>query len=111
MRISIDVHKRLNDPRVGFVIKDSNEQLVLATNTQVDKVELPEMEKGSSFVVDYDLENIFTDGTYTISGAIVSNYDEMIYDKVEKIQSFRKRRMVIKARYYPSKTYNSDKKN
>lgn len=88
VRISIDVHKRLNDPRVGFVIKDSNEQFVFATNTQVDKVELPEMEKGSSFVVDYDLENIFTDGTYTISGAIVSNYDEMIYDKVEKIQSF-----------------------
>ncbi len=88
VRISIDVHKRLNDPRVGFVIKDSNEQFVFATNTQVDKVEPPEMEKGSSFVVDYDLENIFTDGTYTISGAIVSNYDEMIYDKVEKIQSF-----------------------
>lgn len=88
VRAKIDASRDLVDPRVGIMIQDSAGLCVFATNTLVKGVKVPNIKRGDSFIADFTIDNIYTDGAYVISGAIASNLDETIYSRVEESCDF-----------------------
>jgi len=88
IRARVKIRKPLKDPRLGVVIQDAEGRFVFATNTRVMGVQVGELEPGKEYNVDFRLRNIFTDGSYSVSGAAASNYDEVIYDRIEDAVGF-----------------------
>lgn len=80
--------EKLIEPRIGMVIQNSFGNILFATNTLIEDIPVEDLNKGDKLKVEFITNNIFTDGTYSISGAIASNYDERLYCRVEDVCSF-----------------------
>lgn len=81
----------LKSPTLGLVILNELNQSIFATNTPTMKIKLKDLKEGETVTGRFNIRNIYTDGTYWLSGAI-SNSVETIpreaYDRVERISSF-----------------------
>jgi lipopolysaccharide transport system ATP-binding protein len=61
----------IQQPIVGFRIRDASGREVTGTNTRVEQQQLPDLTKGQSVKLTWQLPNILSDGQYTIDPAIL----------------------------------------
>jgi ABC-2 type transport system ATP-binding protein len=61
----------IEQPIVGFRIRDASGKEVTGTNTRVEQQQLPDLAKGQSLKLTWRLPNILSDGQYTVDPAIL----------------------------------------
>jgi len=67
----ITAHVDVSDPIAGFRIKSSTGEALLGTNSRIKKQDLPPMKSGETVVVNWELDNLLSDGKYYIDPAVV----------------------------------------
>lgn len=90
IRFEIDAVKDVKDVVIGFVIQNAFGATVFATNTQVSETRIDNMKSKKKYVATFSLpHNLFTNGEYTLSGAVANLSRTRIYSRVEDISKFR----------------------
>lgn len=88
VRITFQGHVALPRPSVGFIFQDQQNTTIFAINNWLAKTPTKALGKGDKLVLETVVDNIFTDGKYTITCAIESEDFMTIYDRIEHISSF-----------------------
>lgn len=88
IRITFEAHVSISRPSVGFIFQDQSNITVFATNNWIVKAPTKALKKGDRLVLETIVENVFTDGKYSITCAIESENFMTIYDRIEHIFSF-----------------------
>lgn len=65
-----------------------NVSTVFATNNKVERVKGRQVDTGEKIILETAVDNVFTDGAYTITCAIESDDFQIIYDRISYIHSF-----------------------
>ncbi len=74
---AIEIHQTITagvdmeQPIVGFRIRDASGKEITGTNTRVEQQQLPDLIKGQSLKLVWRLPNILSDGQYTIDPAVL----------------------------------------
>lgn len=68
---TVTAEVNIEQPIVGFRIRDASGREVTGTNTKVEQQQLPDLAKGQSLRLTWHLPNILSDGQYTIDPAIL----------------------------------------
>lgn len=90
INFEIAANSDLVDPVVGTIIQNAAGSYVFASNTEKLKQKIPSIKKGSTVVASFVLpKNIYTNGKYTISGAIANPDRSKVYSRVEEAASFK----------------------
>lgn len=89
VRIKAKANKILNNPRVGVVFLDGDDQIIFASNTETNRLDVGTINAGNQFVIDCDIDNVFTNGDYRISVAIASTDRQETYARLESVHQFR----------------------
>lgn len=79
----IKAKEDIQSPVIGFVMKNSQGLPLFVTNTKITNQKLPDFRKGEIKQVKCQIENIFSNGAYSISPAIASNDTKVFYDWIE----------------------------
>jgi hypothetical protein len=88
VRIHFTAHDDLHNPSVGFIFQDQADITVFATHNVDRGVKTKDIKKGEGIVLETVVDNIFTDGEYTITCAIESEDFQTMYDRVEYAHTF-----------------------
>ncbi|OGL34596.1 hypothetical protein A3F65_00670 [Candidatus Saccharibacteria bacterium RIFCSPHIGHO2_12_FULL_47_16b] len=88
VRITFKAKEDLPAPAVGFIFQNQEDLTVLATNNQILKLATKPLRTGQKMVMECVLDNVYTDGEYTITAAIESADFETIYDRIEYLHRF-----------------------
>lgn len=86
--VRIKASQTLKGSVFGMTFSAQNGIDIFATNTQVQKIEIPKLEKNKNAIVSVEVKNIFSDGFYTISTAITDNVRKEIYSRVVNMHKF-----------------------
>lgn len=73
----------VQDPVVGFVMKNAQGLPLFVTNTKITNQKMPDFKKGQTKTISCRVENIFSNGAYSVSPAIASNDAKVFYDWIE----------------------------
>jgi ABC-type polysaccharide/polyol phosphate transport system ATPase subunit len=79
----IEAKKAVESPVLGLTLKSLDGQMLFATNTKLQKVEVPDMKKGQKMRVTFDIDGVFNNGSYLISPAVASRDASIFYDWLE----------------------------
>ena len=88
VRIYIDCNTDIPAPTVGFIFQDENDATVMATNNQILKTKTKPLARGQKVIMECLIDNIFTNGEYSITAAVESQDFSEVYDRVEYINKF-----------------------
>ena len=91
LNVTIKAHTEIVNPMVGFSLKDTTGQIIIATNTKLQHIALGELKKNESMVVSFAFPNYLSDGKYTLDVAIESEDAGNTYDwweEAAKITSY-----------------------
>lgn len=88
IRILFEAHESLPRPSVGFIFQDQQNTTVFATNNWIANALTKPLDSGENIVLETVIENVFTDGVYTITCAIESEDFITIYDRIEHVFNF-----------------------
>lgn len=86
--VEYTAHEAVENPIMGITIKDLTGRPIVATNTKAKAIKTGLIKKGQKTKVLFSLENIFSDGTYSISPAVASEDAKVFYDWVEEAYMF-----------------------
>ena len=78
----------LEAPTVGVVIEDARRNPIFATNTPTLKVDIQDMVAGQKVYATFEVDNIFTDGEYSVSCAISSKKSKTPFVRLERAHDF-----------------------
>lgn len=67
------VHELVDEPVFGYVVKDSAGNNLLGTNTKLQHVKVGELTPGQKLTIEWELPNIFDDGNFLVTVAVVEN--------------------------------------
>lgn len=87
--IEFKANKDLESPTVGCVINNSEGKLVFATNTEFLQEKLPNIKAGATSIAKFTIENVLTDGKYTISCAVANSDRSQPFSRLEDIYEFQ----------------------
>jgi ABC-type glutathione transport system ATPase component len=62
----------MENPAIGFIIKNSAGQNIIGTNTKLQHVKLRDIGKGQKTRAHFTIPNVFADGHYVVDVAVVS---------------------------------------
>lgn len=88
VRINFKAKKAIPPPAVGFIFQNQEDLTVFATNNQLENASTKALKIGDTLTMETVVDNIFTDGEYTITAAIESDDFEIIYDRIEYLRKF-----------------------
>jgi ABC-2 type transport system ATP-binding protein len=89
INFEITAHKDIEKSIIGMVMQNSFGHYVFATNTLEKKIDVKIIKKDTKIICTFNLrENIYTNGEYTISGAITNKGRSEVYSRVEEAVSF-----------------------
>jgi ABC-2 type transport system ATP-binding protein len=88
VRYLIEAYNDLESPTVGLVFKDRLGNKVFATNTPSMNIELRDLKPRQKIHVEFEIDNIFANGNYLISGAVASRDRSEVYHKVNDTHTF-----------------------
>ncbi len=80
IKFSLRCDKAVNDPAVGYYLVNDRGLQVCGTNTQLLGVKLEPIKKGSSLQASFRLNNVLSDGKYSLTIAVLSNSGSIIAD-------------------------------
>lgn len=73
-------HKNIDDPIIGFYFMNEQGQQICGSNTLISGKKIESFKKDKTYKVIFNLENIFTDGIYKVTLAVMSNKGTEISD-------------------------------
>src|SRR3990167_9592409 len=88
VNIEVTANTNLDKTAFGVVFTSQDGKNIFATNTIVNKTELPTLKKGETMKVNIEIENIFNDGFYNISSALTDINRKDIYSRVLNMHKF-----------------------
>lgn len=88
VRLVCEARETIKDPSLGFIFQDQNDVTVFATHNKAHKVKSRTITAGEIITLETVVDNVFTDGTYTITCAIESEDFRVIYDRVAYTHRF-----------------------
>jgi len=88
VNIQIEANNKLDQPVIGLTFQDQQGRTVFATNTKEMNQTIGDIEKGETITATFEIENIYTNGTYLISCAIANSDRSTTFSRVEEIQDF-----------------------
>jgi ABC-2 type transport system ATP-binding protein len=91
VRLSITANAAITKPVVGLIIKASDGTRVFVTNTQFARVSTPTIAKGGRLEIDCTIDNVLSDGMYSVSPAIADQTARIFYDWVDDACQFQVR--------------------
>jgi ABC-2 type transport system ATP-binding protein len=86
--VEIRANDNLEKNAFGIVFTAQNGNNVLATNTLIEKVDVPVLSKNQKIVISLEVTNIFNDGFYTISSAFTDFSRRQIHSRVLDMHKF-----------------------
>lgn len=78
----------VEQPVYGIVIKREGEEPIFVTNTKVEGIDTGTIKEGQRIEVVYEVDNIFGNGSYSISPAVANRDATLFYDWRENFLSF-----------------------
>lgn len=88
VRLEFLAHSDLPAPALGFIFQDEQDVTVFATNTMKQKIITRPIKKGEKVIFETVIDNVFTDGEFTVTAAIESNDFRFVYDRVKYLHKF-----------------------
>jgi hypothetical protein len=88
VRIRFAAHEKLEKPAMGFIFQDQEDITVFATNTFRKDKKIRTVKQGEAIILETVVDNVFTDGEYTITCAIESDDLLVVYDRIKYIHTF-----------------------
>jgi ABC-2 type transport system ATP-binding protein len=88
VRIHFKAHSDISRPSLGFIFQDEQDVTVFATNNHILDKKTPDLAKGQTITLESVVDNVFTNGEYTMTCAIESDDLEIIYDRIEHVYTF-----------------------
>jgi ABC-2 type transport system ATP-binding protein len=88
VRYLIEAYKDIKSPTVGLVIRDNRNNLIFATNTPSQNIKLEDLKSGQNIQVEFEIDNVFTNSTYFVSGGVASTDRSLVYYKADRIHEF-----------------------
>jgi ABC-2 type transport system ATP-binding protein len=85
---TVKVHERMEEPIIGYVIKNAVGDSLTGTNTKLLGIKTGVYEAGESFTVNWTLPNVFADGKYQIDVAVIDNDGITVQDWWESASKF-----------------------
>lgn len=79
----------IKNPSLSFIIQDFTEKTVFATNNHITKNKLEMIDKNQEVIYETEIDNVFTNDTYTITAAIENNDFTIMYDIEYFIHKFK----------------------
>lgn len=89
IEVQIMANEKVEEPVIGFLIKNAASQQLLGTNTKVKKIITGVIEAGATKTIAWTIPNIFGDGKYLVDTAISHSDGVSQYDWWEESASFR----------------------
>jgi ABC-type multidrug transport system ATPase subunit len=87
IKIIINFKEDVLDPIFGLIIKDSGGKPLFITNTYFKRVDTGIFGKGNK-EIDFILENVFSNGTYSISPAVADSDAKIYFDWKNDMKTF-----------------------
>jgi ABC-2 type transport system ATP-binding protein len=88
VRITCVAHESLSKPAVGFIFQDQEDITVFATNNVVADVQTKALKPNDQLTYETVIDNVFTDGKFTVTCAIESSDFKDMYDRISYIHTF-----------------------
>ncbi|MBX4197085.1 ABC transporter ATP-binding protein [Candidatus Saccharibacteria bacterium] len=88
IKVSMKSHKGAEKPVYGIVIRNSRGEPVFTTNTKVEKVDTGLVKAGEAVEINYEIDNIFGNGSYTVSPAVANEDTNVFYDWRDNLIKF-----------------------
>lgn len=88
VRYVIEGLAEVDSPIVGIVFRDKMNNRIFASNTQVMNVKLDNLDLGDRVAVDFCIDNIFDNTSYSISGAVSSHDKSEIFHRLLNVHVF-----------------------
>ena len=88
VRLDFRAKTDIAEPVVGFIFQNQDDLVVFATNNQMADSDTKPLKSGETLKVETVVDNVFTDGEYTITVAIESSDLQTVYDRVEYLHHF-----------------------
>lgn len=86
--ILIEALSTLESPVIGMIIQDEQGRIVFATNTKEMNKKIKTVNKGNSINAVFEIKNIYTNSTYSISCAITNSDRSIIFARIEEVAKF-----------------------
>ncbi len=78
----------IENPVVGISIQDNQGRVVFATNTKEAGYKIQSLTKNKPAVITFEVENIFTNGSYSVSSAVADYERAKVYSRIESLHQF-----------------------
>lgn len=88
VRMVCIAHRAIDSPSLGFIFQDQQDSTVFATNNWVTNQKTRTVAKGEKIILETVVDNVFTDGEYTITCAIESEDFLTVFDRIKYIHKF-----------------------
>lgn len=89
LKVAIRSQEDLQNPIVGFVLKNSAGKNIIGANTKLLKVNTGYHSAGTSWQVSFSLPNLFSDGSYTVDAAVTDSSGVTVLDWWEDVARFK----------------------
>ncbi len=87
--VNMKANKKVQNQIYGLMIKRKDEEEpVFTTNTKLEHIKVKSVKDGDKISVEYKIDNIFGNGTYSISPAIANENGTLFYDWRERMADF-----------------------
>lgn len=86
--VQVEAKRAANHANLGFSIKDSADQTILGTNSQIKKVKIKDLAPGAKVTLRWTFPNIFRDDEYTLDLAAMDK-DGEVWDWWEGVKTFK----------------------
>lgn len=86
--LTAEAHRAINDPVLGFVVKNAAKANIMGTNTQIEGIKVPSLESGEKLRISWTLPHIFNDGVHYFEPAIVHRGRTQVADWWEEAAKF-----------------------
>jgi len=88
IKLEATATERVEDPILGFLVKNQSGQQLIGTNTLVKQRQPGVFEKGEKIQITWSVDNVFSDGTYYVDIAINDRDGVTVYDWWEEAARF-----------------------
>ena len=88
VNIEITAKENITTPVIGMQLQDEQGRVVFASNTNELELPLSNLRAGEAVTARFSIDNVYTNGLYTVSCAIASKDRTEVYSRVEDVTTF-----------------------
>ncbi len=88
LRVIYKATATIDNPIFGITVKDLMGRPLFATNSKAKKQKTGVIKPGQTVTVEFEMDNILSDGTYTVSPAVANESATIFYDWIEEMTKF-----------------------